>query len=230
MAVHVLTASGAGLSLAALVAAAQGAFGAMFGWLLLALVVDAVDGPLARRVQIQRNAPRLDGVILDLIVDYLTYVFIPAYALVASGAVTGWAGWMAAGAIVVASALYFADTRMKTEDDSFNGFPACWNMVVLVILALAPPAGVVLAVVAVLCGAMFLPLRFVHPVRTARWRGVTLPVAMVWTALAGWVALGGFAAPQGIAAQAALAVLVAASGYLLLAGIVQQHWPGRGAA
>ena len=225
LAVHGLTASGAGLALAALTAAAQGAFEMMFGWLLAALAVDAVDGPLARRLDVRRHAPRLDGVILDLIVDYLTYVFIPAYALAASGAVAGWAGWGAAGMIVIASALYFADTRMKTSDASFNGFPACWNMVVLVILALAPPAAVVLAVVAALCVAMFLPLRFVHPVRTARWRSVTLPVAVIWLGLAGWVALNGFGA-QGMA----VAGLVAASGYLLLAGIAQQLLPARNPA
>ena len=83
-AVHLFTASGAALALMALVAATRGDWSLMFGWLGLALIVDGIDGPLARRVDIKRNAANWDGVLLDLVVDYLTYVFIPAYALIYS--------------------------------------------------------------------------------------------------------------------------------------------------
>ena len=119
----------------------------------------------------------MTGVLMDLIIDYLTYVFIPAYALFGSGLLPGWTGWCAIIVITFASVIYFADTRMKTKDYSFAGFPACWNMVVLVLFALEPNFWISLAVVIALAAAMFTPLSSIHPVRTVRWRMVSLPVA-----------------------------------------------------
>jgi len=156
-------------------------------------------------------------VLLDLIIDYLTYVFIPAYALFASGLLPGWTGWFAIIVITYASALYFADTRMKTKDNSFSGFPGCWNMVVLVLFALQPSFWISLALVTVLAIAMFLPIKFVHPVRTQRWRIVTLPMAILWTALAGWAAWIDFH-PESWAHIG----LVISSLYLVFAGAAQQ--------
>ncbi len=220
--VHLLTASGAVFAMLAMLAAVQAHWGLMFLWLVVAFVVDGVDGPLARRFHVSLHAPRIDGALLDLIIDYLTYVFIPAYALFQSGILPGWTGWAALVLITFASALYFADTRMKTADKSFSGFPACWNMVALAIFALKPAPMLGLAIVVVLSAAMFLPLRFVHPVRTRRWRRVSLPVAMAWTFLAAWTAARGFD-PAGWVMWG----LAATSLYLLLAGIVQQIIPAR---
>lgn len=223
--VHLLTATGAVFAMLALVAAVSGNWPVMFLWLVVALVVDGIDGPLARRFDVGRNAGRIDGVLLDLIVDYLTYVFIPAYALFASGLLgAGW-DWAALTGLVFLSALYFAGDWMKTPDASFLGFPACWNMVVLVVFAVSPPGWVVVCVLAVLSVAMFLPVRFVHPVRTRRWRWVTLPVAVVWLGSAAAAAWQGFDV-----SGAMRAVLIGASLYLLSAGWVQQgldRWRGR---
>ena len=110
----------------------------MFFWLLIAFIVDGIDGPLARHFDVLDNAKRIDGVLLDLIIDYLTYVFIPAFALFQSGLLSGWTGWFTTLVITFTSSLYFADTRMKTADKSFSGFPSCWNMVVLVLFAIEP--------------------------------------------------------------------------------------------
>ena len=169
----------------AMLAAVDARWDLMFLWLVVAFAVDGVDGPLARHYHVKKFAPEFDGVLLDLIIDYLTYVFIPAFALFTSGLMDGWTGWVAIILITFASALYFADTRMKTRDNSFSGFPGCWNMVVLVIFALEPNFWVSLAMVTVLAVAMFVPLKFVHPVRTERWRSLTLPMAFGWTFFAG---------------------------------------------
>jgi phosphatidylcholine synthase len=222
--VHLLTASGAVFAMLAMLAAVQSQWGLMFLWLVVAFVVDGIDGPLARRYHVHVHAPRIDGALLDLIIDYLTYVFIPAYALFQSGIFPGWTGWAVLVTITFASALYFADTRMKTADKSFSGFPACWNMVALVIFALKPAPALGLAVVLVLAVAMFLPLRFVHPVRTRRWRRLSLTVALAWTFLAAWTAAVGFDPAEWIVWG-----LAATSIYLLLAGIVQQIVPARAA-
>lgn len=215
--VHLLTASGAVWAMLAMLEAVQGAWSMMFLWLVVALVVDGVDGPLARRYQVKTNWPTIDGVLMDLIIDYLTYVFVPAYALFKSGLLPGWTGWIAIIIITFTSAVYFADTRMKTTDYSFSGFPSCWNMVVLVLFALKPDFWEILALVTVLAAAMFLPVKFIHPVRTERWRMLSLPMTLAWCLFAGWAAWVNFD-PQSWAHWG----LVVTSVYLLGAGAAQQ--------
>ena len=215
--VHLLTASGAVFAMLAMLAAVDRKWSLMFLWLVVALLVDGIDGPLARRYDVRKNWPTYDGVLLDLIIDYLTYVFIPAFALFKSGLLPGWTGWIAMIVITYASAVYFCDTRMKTRDYSFAGFPACWNMVVIVLFALKPAFWLILAIVVVLAAAMFLNLKFVHPVRTERWRWVSLPMALLWCGFAGWAAWGNFP-PQ----SWAHAGLLATSLYLVSAGVLQQ--------
>ncbi|NBB98273.1 MAG: phosphatidylcholine synthase [Alphaproteobacteria bacterium] len=220
--VHLFTATGAVFAMLALLDAAKGDWAMMFLWLVVAFIVDGIDGPLARRYHVKKNAQVIDGVLLDLIIDYLTYVFIPAFALFQSDLVPGWTGWVAIIAITFTSVLYFSDSRMKTADNSFQGFPGCWNMAALVFFAVQPSAAVILGAVVFLAVAMFTPLKFIHPVRTARWRAVSLPVALVWTALAGWAAWSGFAQPQAVTWG-----LIATSLYLMGVGIVQQMLPPR---
>lgn len=220
--VHFLTASGAVWAMLALLAAAEGQWDVMFLWLVVALFVDGIDGPLARKHMVKKHAPIFDGVLLDLIIDYLTYVFVPAYALFKSGLLPGWAGWIAIILITFASALYFADTRMKTRDFSFNGFPGCWNMVVLVLFATDPHWSVILLIVVALTVGMFLPIKFIHPVRTERWRAISLPVAVLWCVFAARAAWVDFH-PDSWANWG----LVVTSLWLMLAGAAQQLIPER---
>lgn len=215
--VHFFTATGAVFAMLAMLAAVDEKWDLMFLWLVVAFAVDGIDGPLARRYNVKSNAAAFDGVLLDLIIDYLTYVFVPAYALFKSGLLPGWTGWFAIICITFASALYFCYTRMKTKDNSFLGFPGCWNMLVLVIFALEPNFWVSLTLVGALAVAMFLPLKFVHPVRTVRWRTVTLPMALAWTFFAGWAAWVNFD-PESWAHWG----LIVTSTYLLFVGVIQQ--------
>ena len=220
--VHLFTATGAVFAMLAMLAATEAQWGLMFLWLVVAFAVDGIDGPLARRYDVKTNAPRFDGVLLDLIIDYLTYVFIPAFALFKSGLLPGWTGWLVIIVITFASAMYFCDGQMKTKDNSFQGFPGCWNMLIIVLFAIEPSFWIILVLVTGLALAMFLPLKFVHPVRTERWRSVTLPVALAWTLFAGWAAWVDFD-PQSWAHWG----LVATSVYLLFAGVAQQIIPER---
>jgi phosphatidylcholine synthase len=220
--VHLLTATGAVIAMIAMLAAAQHRWDVMFVWLVVALFVDGIDGPLARRYHVKSHWPTYDGVLLDLIIDYLTYVFIPAFALFESGLLPGWTGWCAIIVITYASALYFVDTRMKTKDNSFAGFPACWNMVVLVLFALKPNFYVMLAFIVLLAATMFTNIKFIHPVRTERWRLLSLPTAIAWVGFAGWAAWVDFD-PQSWAHWG----LVITSLYLTCAGVMQQMLPAR---
>ena len=220
--VHFFTATGAVFAMLAMLAATEEKWSLMFLWLVVAFAVDGIDGPLARRFDVKTHAPRFDGVLLDLIIDYLTYVFIPAFALFKSGLLPGWTGWVVIIVITFASAMYFCDGQMKTKDNSFQGFPGCWNMVVIVLFAIEPNFWIILILVLGLALAMFLPLKFVHPVRTERWRYLSLPIALAWTFFAGWAAWVEFH-PQSWAHWG----LVATSVYLLFAGVVQQAVPQR---
>ena len=103
--VHLFTATGAVFAMLAMLAAAEEKWSLMFLWLVVAFAVDGIDGPLARHFDVKKNAPRFDGVLLDLIIDYLTYVFIPAFALFKSGLLPGWTGWFAIIIITFSSAL-----------------------------------------------------------------------------------------------------------------------------
>jgi phosphatidylcholine synthase len=220
LAVHLLTASGAVLAMFAMLAAVKQEWSLMFLWLVVALIVDGIDGPLARRYDTQKNWPTYDGVLMDLIVDYLTYVFIPAFALFQSGLLPGWTGWLAIICICYGSVIYFSDTRMKTKDNSFAGFPSCWNMVVLVMFATQPSQGIILATVILLTVTMFTNLKFIHPVRTTRWYPVSLTMCALWIVFAAWAAWTDFT--EG---PFAMWGLILTSLYLVFAGIVQQMVP-----
>jgi phosphatidylcholine synthase len=222
LAVHLFTATGAVFAMLAMLAAVDHKWSLMYLWLVVAFIVDGIDGPLARRYQVKTHAPQYDGVLLDLIIDYLTYVFIPAFALFRSDLLPGWTGWICIIVITFGSALYFADTRMKTKDNSFAGFPGCWNMVVLVLFVTEPNFWIILGIVVVIAASMFTPLEFIHPVRTARWRVLSLPVAFAWTFFAGLAAWNDFDPGPVV-----IGGLTLTSAYLLFAGIAMQVVPKR---
>ena len=217
LSVHLFTASGAVFAMLSMLAAANHQWSLMFLWLVVAFAVDGIDGPLARRFDVKNYAPRFDGVLLDLIIDYLTYVFIPAFALFQSGLLPGWTGWVTIIIITFASAMYFCDGNMKTKDNSFHGFPGCWNMVALVMFAIQPNFWIILSLVTTLAIAMFLPLKFIHPVRTERWRHASLPITLLWISFAGWSACVDFSSNPII-----LWGLTLTSLYLISAGLFQQ--------
>src|SRR4051794_30788944 len=182
--VHIFTALGAGIALIALLEAVRQHWAAMFAWLGAALIVDALDGPIARRLDVARVQPNVSGEVLDLVVDFVTYVFVPAYAITASGMLLPLAAPLLGAGIVISGALYFADQRMKTADNHFRGFPALWNAAAfyLFLLHLSPALSSLL--VALLIVLTFVPFHVIHPVRVARLRGLTLSLIALWAALA----------------------------------------------
>jgi phosphatidylcholine synthase len=168
----------------ALLEAVREHWAAMFAWLGAALIIDALDGPIARRLDVARLQPDWSGEVLDLVVDFVTYVFVPAYAITASGLLLPLAAPLLGAGIAVTGALYFADRRMKTSDNHFRGFPALWNAVAfyLFLLQLSPALSSLL--VTVLIVLTFVPFNVIHPVRVARLRGLTLSLIGVWAVLA----------------------------------------------
>jgi phosphatidylcholine synthase len=182
--VHIFTASGAALALFALLAAIERNWPQMFFLLGAALFVDGVDGMIARRLEVAQRLPRWSGDVLDLVVDFLTYVFIPAFVVVASDVMPLTLSIPCAVAIIISGALYFADREMKTKDNYFRGFPAVWNVPVFYLLLLKPDPWIAAGGVALLTAATFLPVPFVHPFRVARLRVLTVLLLVLWSVLA----------------------------------------------
>lgn len=182
--IHVLTASGAAFALLALFAAHDRQWAVMFMWLGVALIADAIDGPLARRANVAELLPRWSGETLDLVVDFTTYVFVPAYAIAMSGLLPAPVGTLAGVTVAVTGALYFADRNMKTPDNYFRGFPGLWNLVAFYLLLLQPSPWLAGSAVTLLAVLTFMPFPFIHPVRVKRFRAFNIAVLAVWAILA----------------------------------------------
>jgi len=183
-AVHLLTAAGAVAGLNALVHVLRGDVTGVLIWLVIALIIDAADGPLARRYRVGVVLPHVDGVVLDHVIDYTNYALIPAVFLYQFGLVP--IGWeLAASAVVVVSSLYcFANKGLKTEDNFFTGFPAAWNLVVLGFYLLESPPMVNLVLVPIIAALTFTPIKVIHPFRVRAYRPLTIILTFLWAILA----------------------------------------------
>jgi phosphatidylcholine synthase len=186
--VHLLTASGvlAAFQAVAEIFAADTDPRRVFGWLGLAVFIDAIDGPFARRWRVKETVPHIDGRTIDDIVDYLTFTFIPLLLMwrmkwVPEPA----AAWIAPA--LVASLLGFANVAAKQESGGFFlGFPSYWNIVALyagIACARWGPWGPGVATLA-LAALTVMPVRFLYPnLAPAPWRIPVLGGAIVWAIL-----------------------------------------------
>ncbi len=193
--VHLFTALGAVCGLMASLAVFDSAWERMFIWLGVALVIDAIDGTFARMVRVDQRLPRFSGERLDLVIDYVTYVFVPALALVRGGFLDGTGGLIVASLILVSSLYHFSDLASKGDDYTFIGFPAIWNVVALYLFALAPPAWFNYPALLVCVFFTFIPIHWVHPVRVEKLRIVTAIVTLAWSIAAIAAVAYGFPAP-----------------------------------
>jgi phosphatidylcholine synthase len=220
-AVHVFTACGAACALLALIAAVGADWPKMFVWLGIALIIDGVDGTFARRLHTAELLPRWSGDVLDLVVDILTYVFVPAYAMSTSGLLPQVLAIPLGALIVVTGSLYFADRQMKTADYYFRGFPALWNVAAFYLFLLKlPPWFCALAVVA-LAALTFVPIHVVHPIRISHLRPITIAALIAWALLAIIAVADGLA--PGFWTVAVLCVLAI---YFVGIGFLRRHHPG----
>jgi phosphatidylcholine synthase len=206
--------------LLALIAAVRTDWPQMFAWLGIALFIDGVDGTLARRFRVAEVLPRWSGDVLDLVVDILNYVFVPAYALAASGLLPSAAAIPLGIVVVVTGSLYFADRLMKTSDYYFRGFPALWNVAAFYLFLLKPAPWLAAAAVAALAALTFMPFYVVHPVRIAHLRLLTTAALIVWALLAIYAVAKSL--DPGIAIVAALCGLAI---YFVGVGFLRRHHP-----
>ena len=214
-AAHLLTAIGAVVALLATRAVLNDAWEEAFGWLGLALLIDGIDGPFARHTQAALRLPRFSGERLDLIIDYLTYVFVPVLMLLQGSYLTGISGGTLASLILLSALYHFSDMDSKCGDSKcgdskcadpkytdpkcaancFVGFPAAWNVITFYVFAFALREFWASMLVALFVVLTFVPLRWVHPVRVAWLRPLTALLSSLWLALAAWALYQGLPAP-----------------------------------
>lgn len=188
-AVHAFTASGVVTALLAIAALIAGDLRLALLWLGAALIIDGLDGPMARKVDVSRYAPRFDGAVLDLVIDYLTYTVIPALLVYRFGLVPAGFEIPAAAYIMLTSLYCFGNREMKTGDLYFSGFPAVWNVVVLYFHVLGTGPWGNLAAIAVLGVLTFVPFKYIHPFRVRTLRPLTLAVTALWALSTFWLVM-----------------------------------------
>ena len=179
--VHLLTATSAPAGVLALLATVRGDVQTAFAWMAFTVIVDSIDGTLARAVGVKKVVPRIDGALLDNIVDYFVWAILPATFVVLRHMVPDWLALPVMAAITMSSALGFSNTGAKTSDHFFTGFPSYWNIVVFYLWVLDCAPAVNAAVLLLLAVLVFVPIRYVYPSRTPTLRWLTNALGIVWT-------------------------------------------------
>jgi phosphatidylcholine synthase len=206
-AVHLFTASGAVCALMAVVAIHRHDAEAVFIWLGIAFIIDGIDGTFARAVRVSEQLPRFSGDRLDIVVDYLTYVFVPVLALLEWGQLSGSPGFVLSALILLSSLYHFADLASKSKDNSFVGFPAIWNIVAFYVFACGLSHTVTALIVLCCVAATFIPTPWVHPFRVEWLRGVSLAATATFAIASILAVRGGF--PAAAPVQIVLAAVAA---------------------
>jgi len=179
-ATHLFTASGAIWGLLAILAITNEQWVLAFAWMGVSVFVDSFDGLLARRVRVKSVLPNFDGALLDNLIDFLNYVFVPAYFLYQSDILPNGYGLVGAILILLASAYQFCQDDAKTEDHYFKGFPSYWNIMVYYMFLLSLNGWINLSITLLLSALVFVPIKYVYPSRTALLRKLTMTLACLW--------------------------------------------------
>lgn len=181
--VHFITASGAIWGLLAIIATVEHQWVLAFIWMAACLAIDSIDGTLARIFHVKEVLPRFDGALLDNMVDYFTYVIVPAFFLYEANLLPDLFTEVAAALLILASGYQFCQADAKTEDHYFKGFPSYWNIVVFYLFLLEMNLWVNLVIIVFLCALVFIPIKYVYPSRSAQYQFLTLSLAALWGAL-----------------------------------------------
>ena len=179
-AIHIFTAIGIIAGFLALLSALDGSPRMALTWMTVAMVIDGLDGPIARKYEISAVLPHIDGHIGDLIIDYVTTVIAPAFFIHEFDLLPKRFDLIGISLILLTALYLFSNTHIQTEDNYFNGFPAMWNLVVNVLFVLQSPKTVNLIVVIVMSVFTVVPVKFVHPIRVRDFRRTTVTVLVIW--------------------------------------------------
>jgi phosphatidylcholine synthase len=163
-----------------LLAITNGAWTLAFAWMSVAILVDSIDGLLARRVRVKEVLPEFDGALLDNMLDFLNYVFVPAFFLSQGGLLPEPVSLVGAMLILLASSYQFCQNDAKTEDHYFKGFPSYWNIMVFYLFVLGLNGWINFTIVVLLSLLVFVPIKYLYPSRTSFHQKLTLALSGLW--------------------------------------------------
>ena len=177
--VHIFTATGLIVGFLALVAIVNRDWRAALLWLFIAVLIDTVDGRLARTFRVKQVLPNVDGRMLDYVTDFINDVLLPTLLLYEAGLLPSSVRLVCCAAILLVSCYHYTNLKAITDDFRFRGFPAMWNFVVfyLFVLGLSPLWNVV--IIGVVCVSHFTPIDFIYPTRTVRLKKLTFSLVLV---------------------------------------------------
>ena len=178
IATHIYTGSGIFLAFWAALALFEKDVSTFFVALWLAVIVDATDGTLARYFDVKHVIPGVDGGLMDNIIDYITYVFLPAVALVVFDLIPANLTWVAL--LPLGASLYGFSQIQAKADASFVGFPSYWNILLLYLYILRPSAIWIVIILIFLSVMVFVPVRYIYPTRTRWLKSTTLILAAIY--------------------------------------------------
>ncbi len=178
--VHLFTATGAIWGFLSIIDINQQNWGRAFVWMAIAIFVDSFDGFIARGAQVKRVLPDFDGALLDNIVDYLNYVFVPAYFLYAAGLLPVQLELVVPIVVLLASAYQFSQSDAKTEDHYFKGFPSYRNVVVFYMFMLHMDPWVNALILFGLSVMVFVPIKYIYPSRSNILPRLTIGLGFIW--------------------------------------------------
>jgi phosphatidylcholine synthase len=179
-AVHSFTAIGVIVGYEGLNSVIGGHARAAILWLVVALVLDGVDGPIARKLDVRNRIPTLDGNALDLIIDYFTCTIVPVAFLYRFDFLPANTARTVGFTMLFVGALWMARTDQETKDGWFNGFPAEFNMIIPTLFLIDANAWVNLVICVILCVLTLSRVQFAHPVSVEEHRSISLPMMALW--------------------------------------------------
>jgi phosphatidylcholine synthase len=189
MAVHAYTAIGGLLAFFALVAVATRQYQTCLVLLGLAFAVDGTDGYFARRFQVRQVLPNIDGEVLDLVIDFITFAVAPVFLLYQAHLLPHPA-LLWASIILLAAQYDFANAHPLKHLGLYTGLPAIWNIYAFHVFYIRPPETVQMAVIIVLTILTFAPVHFICLSRLPFLRGLNVLAVTAYTTVCVLVAVG----------------------------------------
>ena len=178
--VHFLTGFGALAGFFALISVINNNQSTTFLWLGLAFLIDSIDGTLARKFNVKKNFPNIDGKMLDSIIDFFNYVIVPAIIIYWFKLVPDNFLILIPSILILVSIYSYVNLNVMTKDHYYNGFPAIWNIVVLYFYLFGTNQITNLIILVLLLMLKFSPLKCIHPLRVKKLRIISIFFTIVW--------------------------------------------------
>nr|WP_234925292.1 CDP-alcohol phosphatidyltransferase family protein [Borreliella valaisiana] len=177
--VHIFTASGLIVGLYSIISIINGNYSLLLKLTIIGLIIDGIDGTMARKLRVKELIPKIDGTLLDNITDYINYTFIPVIFFYLGEFIEEKYKVAICIGILLSSAYQFSRTDAKTNDDYFRGFPSLWNVFVILNIIFKIEQTTNLIMISICIITSFIPMKFIYPSKTKELRKITLPITII---------------------------------------------------